>query len=97
MLFGRRALNSAKLKPTEVYIHLDGTFVVRPHLSEEIQIFLQHLNSPHRSIQFTVEAEDNNESKEREDEEGEYRAGKGRWYRSEVDNDDGDEADAVRF
>ena len=58
--FEQQALNTAKKKPSNWYRYVDDTFVVWPHGEEELQDFLQHLNSLHPNIQFTMETEKDN-------------------------------------
>ena len=36
---------------------MDDTFVVWPHSPQDLQLFLQHLNSLHNDIKFTMEQE----------------------------------------
>jgi hypothetical protein len=55
--FEELALDSAQYKPSLWFRYVDDTFVVWPHGSEQIQNFLNHLNSLRPSIQFTVEIE----------------------------------------
>jgi hypothetical protein len=55
--FEQRA--SAAKKPAHWYRYVDDTFVVWPHGKEELQNFLQHLNSIHPNIKFTMEIEHN--------------------------------------
>ena len=54
--FQQQALNMAEKKPSNWYRYVDDTFVVWPH-GEELQNFLQYLNSLHPNIQFTMETE----------------------------------------
>jgi len=55
--FERQALSSAAKKPTKQYKYVDDTFVVWPHGEDELQRFLEHLNSIHQNIAFTMEVE----------------------------------------
>ena len=55
--FQQQALNMAEKKPSNWYRYVDDTFVVWPHGEEELQNFLQYLNSLHTNIQFTMETE----------------------------------------
>jgi hypothetical protein len=55
--FQQQALNMAEKKPSNLYRYVDDIFVVRPHGEEELQNFLQYLNSLHPNIQFTMETE----------------------------------------
>jgi hypothetical protein len=41
--------------------HMDDTFVVWPHGRESLDQFLNHLNSLHSSLKFTMEIEENNQ------------------------------------
>jgi hypothetical protein len=52
----QQALNTAEKKPSNLYRYVADTFVIWPH-GEELQSFLQHLNSLHPNIQFTMEIE----------------------------------------
>ncbi|KAJ4434821.1 hypothetical protein ANN_23392 [Periplaneta americana] len=49
--------NSATHKPSHFFRYVDDTFVVWPHGQDKLQEFLQHLNSIHANIQFTMEVE----------------------------------------
>ncbi|XP_022108452.1 uncharacterized protein LOC110988853 [Acanthaster planci] len=55
--FEQTALFSADLKPSVWIRYVDDTFVVWPHSPQDLQLFLQHLNSQHNDIQFTMEKE----------------------------------------
>ena len=55
--FERKALERAPLKPTCWYRYVDDTFVIWPHGQDKLQDFLNHLNSLHNKIQFTIETE----------------------------------------
>lgn len=55
--FEEVALSSAPLKPKCWFRYVDDTFVVWSHGEEELLAFLQHLNSVHDRIQFTMERE----------------------------------------
>jgi hypothetical protein len=50
--FEKQAISSAVKKPARWY-----TFVVWPHGEDELQGFLEHLNSIHQNIAFTMEVE----------------------------------------
>ncbi|XP_054709735.1 uncharacterized protein LOC129219380 [Uloborus diversus] len=58
--FEQKALASATKKPEVWFRYVDDTFAVWSHGEEELQLFLQHLNRIHPSIQFTMEKESNN-------------------------------------
>jgi hypothetical protein len=53
--FEKLALYSAEYKPSLWPWYIYGTFVVWPHVPEQLQNFLNHLNSLRTSIQFTME------------------------------------------
>ncbi|KAL0280173.1 UNVERIFIED_CONTAM: hypothetical protein PYX00_001546 [Menopon gallinae] len=53
----KTALESAPLKPSHWFRYVDDTFVIWPHGSETLPDFLNHLNSIHPDIQFTLEHE----------------------------------------
>jgi hypothetical protein len=55
--FEKTALESTPIKPTCWFRYVDDTFVIWPHGPDQLQSFLGHLNSIHRSIQFTMETE----------------------------------------
>ena len=57
--FEIRALQSAMKKPKHWYRYVDDTFVVWQHGKESLQMFLDHLNSIHPNIKFTMEIENN--------------------------------------
>ena len=57
--FGKEALESAKFKPSLWVRYVDHTFVVTPHGKQKLTEFLEHLNSKHPSIKFTMELEKN--------------------------------------
>lgn len=50
-------LDSAPLQPKYFFRYVDGTFLVWQHGAEKLNFFLQHLNSPHVNIKFTMEIE----------------------------------------
>ena len=58
--FENQNLQTAVLKPTMWLRYVDDTFVVWPHSSQDIQPFLQHLNSQNPDIKFTMEVEQQN-------------------------------------
>jgi retron-type reverse transcriptase len=55
--FEQQAISKAPMKPTLWYRYVDDTFVVWPHGEEELHEFLDHLNSIHHNIKFTMEVE----------------------------------------
>jgi hypothetical protein len=57
--FEQQAINKVPRKPTHWYRYMDDTFVVWPHREEELCKFLDHLNSIHHNIKFTMEVEKN--------------------------------------
>ena len=57
--FEQEALESSTHKPKVWYRYVDDTFVIWPHGMEKLQMFLEHLNSRHNNIKFTMELEDN--------------------------------------
>jgi hypothetical protein len=59
--FEQLAIQSAPLKPRYWFRYVDDTFVVWSHGEEELVRFLDHLNSVHPKIQFTMEREADNE------------------------------------
>ena len=59
--FEKIALDSARKTPTHWYRYVDDTFVIWPHGMEELEKFLDHLNTIHERIQFTMEVEKNGE------------------------------------
>ena len=56
MEFEQTALLSADLKPSIWLRYVDDSFVW-PHSKQDLQRSLQHLNSLHTNIQFTIEQE----------------------------------------
>ena len=58
--FEQQALSSAPKKPKVWFRYVDDTFVVWSHGPKKLQEFLQHINSIHENIQFTMETEENN-------------------------------------
>ena len=57
--FEQLMLESVRLKPKVWLRYIDDTFVVWNHGEEELQLFLQHINSKNKNIQFTMEKEEN--------------------------------------
>jgi hypothetical protein len=57
--FEQQAINLATKKPAHWYRYADDTFVVWAHGKQELRVFLQHLNSIHPNIKFTLEVEQN--------------------------------------
>jgi hypothetical protein len=53
--FEQQAISRAPRKPIHWYRYVDDTFVVWPHGEEELREFLDHLNSIHHNIKFTME------------------------------------------
>jgi hypothetical protein len=54
-----RLLQNARLKPAVWLRYMDDTFVVWKHGREELDSFLNYLNTIHPSIKFTMEVESN--------------------------------------
>lgn len=59
--FEETALELATKKPNVWFRYVDDTFVVWSHGDTELNKFLEHLNSIHPNIQFTMEVENNGE------------------------------------
>lgn len=57
--FEEKAIASYGKKPSLWLRYVDDTFIIWPHGAEELQKFLQHLNSQHQAIKFTMETEHN--------------------------------------
>jgi hypothetical protein len=55
--FEEMALDRAPHKPLCWFCYVDDTFVIWPHSPDRLRDFLDHLNSVHQSIQFTMEME----------------------------------------
>jgi hypothetical protein len=55
--FEEMALEEATHKPLCWFRYVDDTFVIWLHGSGKLSEFLDHLNSVHRNIQFTMEKE----------------------------------------
>nr|XP_023028461.1 uncharacterized protein LOC111516540 [Leptinotarsa decemlineata] len=58
--FGTRAINTSHYKPSCWLRYVDDIFVIWPHGSEHLHAFLNHINSSHPDLKFTVEVENNN-------------------------------------
>jgi len=58
--FEERAIESATQKPKLWLRYVDDTFILWDKNDDELQDFLQHLNSLRPSIKFTMEKEENN-------------------------------------
>ncbi|KAF2890759.1 hypothetical protein ILUMI_15414 [Ignelater luminosus] len=56
-----RALQTASHKPKLWLRYVDDTFVIWTHGREQLDGFLDHLNSIHQKIKFTMKTEDNNQ------------------------------------
>jgi hypothetical protein len=54
------SLDSFYLKLEFWVVYVDGTNVKWPHSKENLDKFMEHLNSQSKHIQFTMELEDNN-------------------------------------
>ncbi|XP_071454132.1 uncharacterized protein [Hetaerina americana] len=57
--FEEKALRTAKLRPRYFFRYVDDTFIVWPHGPAALNEFLEHMNSAHPNIRFTMEKEDN--------------------------------------
>ena len=57
--FEQEALNFVADQPSLWVCYVDDTFVTWPHGLDKLENFHSHLNSLRRSVQFTVEKEDN--------------------------------------
>ena len=55
--FEKKAIEQATHKPVCWYRYVDDTFVIWPHGRERLMEFLDHLNSLHNNIEFTIEIE----------------------------------------
>jgi hypothetical protein len=55
--FEQQAISRAPRKPTQWYRYVDDTFVVWPHGEEELRESLDHHNSTHHNIKFTMVVE----------------------------------------
>jgi hypothetical protein len=55
--FEEMALGRASHKPLCWFCYVDDTFVIWPHGPDRLRDFLDHLNSVHQNIQFTMETE----------------------------------------
>lgn len=49
------AIDTAPDKPSACYISVDDTIIISRHGNNLHQIFLEHINSIHPNIQFTME------------------------------------------
>jgi hypothetical protein len=56
-VFEEMALDRAPHKPLCWFRYVDDTFVIWPHGPDRLRDFLDHLNTVHQSIQFTMETE----------------------------------------
>ena len=57
--FENDALRSTTYKPSVWLWYVDDTFVIWSHRWEKLEKFLNHINSIHPNIQFTMETENN--------------------------------------
>ncbi|XP_046400251.1 uncharacterized protein LOC124166637 [Ischnura elegans] len=55
--FEAEAINTYDKKPKKWLRYVDDTFIIWPHGTEELDRFLNHLNSRHQNIRFTMEKE----------------------------------------
>jgi hypothetical protein len=55
--FEKMVLDSAPQQPLCWFRYMDDTFIIWPHGDDKLQDFLNHLNSIHQCIQFTMETE----------------------------------------
>ncbi|XP_046406364.1 uncharacterized protein LOC124171266 [Ischnura elegans] len=55
--FEAEAINTYDKKPKKWLRYVDDTFIIWPHGTEELDRFLNHLNSWHQNIRFTMEKE----------------------------------------
>ena len=58
--FEEEALNTAADKPSLWVRYVDDTFVIWPHGLDKLENFHSHLNNLRKSIQFTIEKEEDN-------------------------------------
>ena len=58
--FENKELNNANRKPKLWLRYVRDIFVVWPHGKDELQAFLEYINSIYSRIQFTLELEQNN-------------------------------------
>ena len=58
--FEEKALESAPLQPRLWLRYVDDTFIIWPHDRHHLKDFLNHLNSQHPDITFTMEIEQHN-------------------------------------
>ena len=59
--FEEHALNSAPLRPKCFFRYVDDTFIIWPHGMDTLHSFVDHMNSRHPNIRFTMETETNGE------------------------------------
>ena len=59
--FEEEALDTAVDRPSLWVRYVDNTFVIWPHGPDKLENFHSHLNSLRKSIQFTIEREQNNQ------------------------------------
>ena len=59
--FEKTVLDSAQIQPKLCMRYVDNNFVVWPHGRTTLNPFLDHLNSLHDAIQFTMEEECNDQ------------------------------------
>ena len=57
--FEEKALSSAPLRPKCFFRYVDDTFIIWPHGPDQLKHFLDHMNSQHPNILFTMEVEKN--------------------------------------
>lgn len=55
--FKKEAIETSKYKPATWLRYVVDTFVIWGHGVDEVNFFLQHLNSQHSSIQFIIDCE----------------------------------------
>jgi hypothetical protein len=53
-------LNQVAHMPLSWFCYVDNTFIIWPHRPDWLRDFLDHLNSVHQNIQFTMEMERDN-------------------------------------
>ena len=59
--FEHLILDTASLKPKVWYRYVNNIFVIWSHGEEELKVFLKHINSVNKNIQFTMEMEQDGE------------------------------------
>ena len=57
--FEQLAINTSDHRPKVWLRYVDDTFIIWQHGQDNLQLFLEHLNGLHSSIQFTMEQERN--------------------------------------